>query len=96
MRIFADFCVKISVLFSDPSLRLDFQTMSGYTATTAGVCTDKFEATGQTGSNPPAICGINTGYHSKLSWILEFGMSQYSTFLPLKCMLSSEQQSLIP
>merc|ERR1711997_1273692 len=35
-------------------LRLDFQTMTGYTATTAGACTDKFEATGQTGSNPPA------------------------------------------
>ena len=45
--------------------------MTGYTATTAGVCTDKFEATGQTGSNPPAICGINTGYHSEFSRILE-------------------------
>merc|ERR1711990_215516 len=50
-------------------LRLDFQTMSGYTVTTAGVCTDKFEATGQTGSNPPAICGTNTGYHM----YVEFG-----------------------
>jgi len=50
-------------------LRLDFQTMTGYTATTAGACTDKFEATGQTGSNPPAICGINTGYHM----YVEFG-----------------------
>merc|ERR1711997_400253 len=50
-------------------LRLDFQTMSGYTATTDGLCTDKFEATGQTGSNPPTICGTNTGYHM----YVEFG-----------------------
>merc|ERR1712241_403813 len=38
-------------------LRLDFQTMSGYTATTAGACTTaSFEATGQTMKNPPVIC----------------------------------------
>jgi len=51
-------------------LRLDFQTMSGYSATTAGACTTSiFEATGQTGKNPPAICGTNTGYHM----YVEFG-----------------------
>ena len=30
-----------------------------------GVCTDSFQAAGQTGVNPPAICGTNAGYHSK-------------------------------
>merc|ERR1712183_638813 len=39
-------------------LRLDFQTMTGYTV-----------ATGQTGSNPPTICGTNTDYHM----YVEFG-----------------------
>jgi len=43
-------------------LRLDFQTMSGFSAT-VGVCSDKFTAEGQTGANPPSICGTNTGYH---------------------------------
>merc|ERR1712183_924621 len=52
-------------------LRLDFQTMTGYTATTAGVCTDIFQATGQSGNNPPAICGTNSGYHM----YVEFGTS---------------------
>ena len=51
--------------------RLDFQTFSGYTVdtTTTGVgfCTDSFVAAGQTGVNPPTICGTNTGYHSKTS-----------------------------
>ena len=46
-------------------LRLDFQTMSGFAAT-VGVCSDKFTAEGQTGVNPPSICGTNTGYHSKI------------------------------
>ena len=45
--------------------------MTGYTVPTSGTdtgkCTDIFEATGKTGKNPPAICGANTGYHSKLS-----------------------------
>ena len=27
--------------------------------------TDTFSVTGSAGSNPPAICGTNTGYHSK-------------------------------
>jgi len=26
-------------------------------------CTDSFAVTGQTGKNPPSICGTNTGYH---------------------------------
>ena len=51
--------------------RLDFQTFSGFevdTVTTGiGVCTDSFQAAGQTGVNPPAICGTNTGYHS--NWV---------------------------
>ena len=54
-----------------PSSRLDFQTFSGFTVdtTTTGVgfCTDSFVAAGQTGVNPPTICGTNTGYHSKTS-----------------------------
>ena len=58
------------------ALRLDFEAMSGYTVSTFttaanmvvnGVCTDKFEATGQTSRNPPEICGTNTGYHSEIS-----------------------------
>ena len=48
-------------------LRLDFQTFSGFaTATTVSTCTDTLAVTGQTGVDPPSICGTNTGYHSKL------------------------------
>ena len=47
-------------------LRLDFQTFSGFaTSTTAGSCYDTLAIKGQTGVDPPAICGTNTGYHSK-------------------------------
>ena len=42
-----------------------FTTAAGMTV--SGVCTDIFEATGQTGRDPPQICGTNTGYHSKKS-----------------------------
>ena len=56
--------------YFDLSSRLDFQTMTGYTATVNGVCTDKFDATGQTGQDPPTICGTNTGYHSKIIVLL--------------------------
>jgi len=54
-------------------LRLDFQTFSGFatSGTTAGTCSDTFAAAGQTGSNPPNICGTNTGYHM----YVEFGSS---------------------
>ena len=48
-------------------LRLDFQTFSGLTVATGGVCTDTFVVEGQTGNNPPTICGTNTGYHSKIT-----------------------------
>lgn len=51
-------------------LRLDFITFSGYTHTT-GVCSDTFAAAGQTGVNPPSICGTNNGYHM----YIEFGTS---------------------
>lgn len=44
-------------------LRLDFQTFSGFSVTTAGVKTDSMAITGQTGRNPPSISGTNTGYH---------------------------------
>merc|ERR1712183_1145410 len=45
-------------------LRLDFQTFSGFVVdTTSAACTDSFAVTGQTGKNPPTICGTNTGYH---------------------------------
>merc|ERR1712183_1186490 len=45
-------------------LRLDFQTFSVFVVdTTSAACTDSFAVTGQTGKNPPTICGTNTGYH---------------------------------
>jgi len=45
-------------------LRLDFQTFSGFaTSTTAGSCYDTMAVAGQTGVDPPSICGTNTGYH---------------------------------
>jgi len=52
-------------------LRLDFILMSGHTlnAASAGGCSDTFTAVGQTGVDPPAICGTNTGYHM----YVEFG-----------------------
>jgi len=45
-------------------LRLDFQTFTGFFVdSTTGVCADSLAVAGQTGSNPPTICGVNTGYH---------------------------------
>jgi len=44
-------------------VRLDFSTFSGFTVSAAGICTSKFVIEGQTGKNPPTICGTNTGYH---------------------------------
>ena len=68
-----------------PSSRLDFQTFSGYTVdtTTAGVgfCTDSFVAAGQSGVNPPTICGTNTGYHSKTSRDVHSPTSLYSVYV---------------
>merc|ERR1711997_428760 len=54
-------------------LRLDFQTMSGYTpGTTVGECTtNSLEVTGNSGQNPPKICGTNTDFHM----YVEFGAS---------------------
>lgn len=51
--------------------------MSGYltSSTTGGSCEDSFAAAGQTGKNPPAICGTNTGYHM----YVEFGTSSSDT-----------------
>ena len=47
-------------------LRLDFQTFSGFATTTpTGTCSDYMSAAGQTGRDPPDICGTNTDYHSK-------------------------------
>ena len=62
------FFTKFYIFFSDIlnlSLRLDFQSMSLADAAATGACSDYFEATGDTGQNPPRICGTNTGYHSK-------------------------------
>ena len=42
---------------------------------TGGACTDQFAAAGQTGKNPPTICGTNTGYHM----YVEFGLSSTDT-----------------
>jgi len=54
-------------------LRLDFETMVMSVSTSVfgccGDCTvdaDSFTATGKTSSNPPVICGINTGQHMYL------------------------------
>merc|ERR1719415_144517 len=57
-------------------LRLDFQTFSGFaTSTTAGLCEDTLAMKGQTGVDPPAICGTNTGYHM----YTEFGATSTDT-----------------
>lgn len=55
------------------TLRLDFQTFSGFATSTAtaGTCSDTFVAAGQSGVNPPTICGTNTDYHM----YVEFGAS---------------------
>ena len=62
------------------SLRLDFQTFSGFTTTGTNTCQDIFTAAGQTGKNPPNICGTNTGYHSKFMHIY-FMASMWASFL---------------
>jgi len=65
-------CVyTVSKLSSDIcQLRLDFATLALVVSTatgTAGSCSsiigDSLTVAGQTGSNPPVVCGINTGYH---------------------------------
>merc|ERR1712048_578698 len=57
-------------------LRLDFQTFSGFaTSTTAGSCYDTLAMAGQTGVDPPSICGTNTGYHM----YTEFGATSTDT-----------------
>jgi hypothetical protein len=43
-------------------LRLDFDNFD-ITETTAGVCTDSFAITGQSGQNPLDLCGTLTGQH---------------------------------
>merc|ERR1711936_425616 len=72
-------------------LRLDFETMSGYTTgtTVVGECTaTSLEVTGQTGSNPPKICGTNTGYHM----YVEFGATATDS-ITLKHTLDTAQKS---
>ena len=59
-------------------LRLDFQTFSGFATGTAGVCSDYLTAAGQTGKNPPNICGTNTDYHSKI-YMKIWPYNQFST-----------------
>ena len=52
-------------------LRLDYDSFSGFgTTTPTGTCSDSLEVKGQTGKNPPSICGTNTGYHSKIVSII--------------------------
>ena len=53
-------------------LRLDFQTFSGFAvdSTTSGLCDDSLAAAGQTGKDPPSICGTNTDYHSE-TWVVQ-------------------------
>ena len=57
-------------------LRLDYDSFSGFDTTTpVGTCSDSLEVKGQTGKNPPSICGTNTGYHM----YAEFGTSDTDT-----------------
>jgi len=59
-------------------LRLDFQTLSGFALSSIapiGSCTDTLTVEGQTGSNPPSVCGTNTGYHM----YAEFGATSTDT-----------------
>ena len=43
-----------------------FHHFLGFATTTpVGTCSDSLAVKGQTGSNPPSICGTNTGYHSQ-------------------------------
>merc|ERR1712102_231067 len=52
-------------------LRLDFQTFSGFATTPPiGACSDFMTAAGQTGKDPPSICGTNTDYHSKFMVVI--------------------------
>merc|ERR1712130_493470 len=67
-------------------LRLDFQTFSGFATTTPiGACSDYMTAAGQTGKDPPIICGTNTDYHM----YVEFGATSTDTIsgaiLTLSC-----------
>ena len=55
-------------------LRIDFQTLSGFSET-AGACSDKLATEGQTGKNPPTVCGTMTGYHM----YTEFGTTSTDT-----------------
>merc|ERR1711892_614072 len=55
-------------------LRIDFQTMSGFDET-AGVCSDSLVTAGQTGKQPPTVCGTMTGYHM----YTEFGTTTTDT-----------------
>merc|ERR1712064_129779 len=70
-------CTYTIEKFSDDicQLRLDFQSMSGHVVGASGVCTDSFAAAGQTGKNPPSICGTNSGYHM----YVEFGTQSTDT-----------------
>ena len=77
-----ELCNLVNNLFANPRDRLDFETMTGHsTGPGVGECnTNKFEATGQTGRNPPVICGTNTGYHSKfISRIVSILNTSYSS-----------------
>ena len=51
--------------------------MDGYVLDTASIggCSDTFAAVGQSGVNPPSICGTNTGYHM----YVEFGTQSSDT-----------------
>ena len=56
-------CIRIS------AFRLDFNMFDITDVATTGVCTDSFTVTGPTGRNPSVICGVNTGQHSKSTYI---------------------------
>merc|ERR1712079_965081 len=67
-------------------LRLDFQTFSGFATTTPiGACSDYMTAAGQTGKDPPSICGTNTDYHM----YVEFGATSTDF---LHCFLQSSHR----
>ena len=41
---------------------------------------DTFVAAGQTGVNPPTICGTNTGYHSKSFMIHSYSFAPFNSY----------------
>ena len=58
-----------------------YNTVGGVGVNLATNCqTDKFTMTGVPGATPPVICGTNSGYHGKLTNIVESAMKKVQPF----------------